>query len=173
MASFFKAIPTVFKHEGGLSFHKSDPGGTTKYGISLRFLRKEGLDVDGDGDSDVDDIMHLTKPLARRIYQHFFWLTRYNDIKSQAIATKIFDTAVNMGHSRAHKILQKSLNILGENLVVDGKFGPKTLASLNRFSGEDLLQTFRQKQAERYNYLMSRNSKLKAFKRGWMRRAYS
>ena len=58
MGCFSKAITVILKHEGGFSNHSSDPGGATNYGISLRWLKSEGLygDLDDDGDVDIDDI---------------------------------------------------------------------------------------------------------------------
>ena len=50
MSHFDTAIKKVLKHEGGYVDHKNDPGGATKYGISLRFIRQSNTDLDLDGD---------------------------------------------------------------------------------------------------------------------------
>ena len=35
---FLKCIPIILRNEGGFVNNKRDPGGATKFGISLRFL---------------------------------------------------------------------------------------------------------------------------------------
>jgi lysozyme family protein len=67
---FDLSLPHILEHEGGdkLVDHPADPGGITRWGISLRALRKLGIDVDGDGDSDADDIRALSIEDARGIY---------------------------------------------------------------------------------------------------------
>jgi hypothetical protein len=57
--NFERAMSFTGKWEGGFVNDPKDPGGATKYGISLRFLRDlapELGDVDGDGDVDADDV---------------------------------------------------------------------------------------------------------------------
>jgi lysozyme family protein len=48
-------VNDVLGTEGGFVDDKVDRGGTTKFGISLRFLAAEGaFDADGDGKADFD-----------------------------------------------------------------------------------------------------------------------
>ena len=51
MSLFDKCLKIVLIHEGGYSDDPDDPGGTTNYGISLRFLKSVGLEL-GDVDDD-------------------------------------------------------------------------------------------------------------------------
>ena len=71
MSHFDTAIKKVLKHEGGYVDHKNDPGGATKYGISLRFIKQSNtdLDLDNDGDIDADDIKEMTEDKAKEIYK--------------------------------------------------------------------------------------------------------
>ena len=52
------------------------------------------------------------------------------------VAAELVDTGVNMGTQVAGKFLQQSLNVLNDggvkyrDVIVDGKVGPKTIASL-------------------------------------------
>lgn len=70
---FEKAHEFVQRWEGGYCDDAGDPGGATKYGVSLRFLRSEGYDIDGDGDVDVDDVKAVTKAKARELFRKHFW----------------------------------------------------------------------------------------------------
>ena len=43
MSDFESAIPTILRHEGKFEQNAADPGGVTNYGISLRWLKAQGL----------------------------------------------------------------------------------------------------------------------------------
>lgn len=174
MECFAQAIITVLEHEGGFANHPSDPGGATNFGISLRWLRTQGLlgDVDDDGDVDIDDIMEFTVERARQIYREHWWdKYGYDRIKDCEISGKVMDIAVNAGGSRSHKILQRALNGLGARLAVDGVLGPLTLKATNIEDADDLLASIRGEQVRFYEYLISKNPSLAVFRKGWLRRA--
>ena len=158
MARFEGAIGTVLKHEGGYVNDPADPGGETKYGISKRSYPHLNIKA-------------LTVEQAKAIYRKDFW--RYNRIKNQRVATKVFDMGVNMGPSTAHRILQQALRNLGQQITVDGKFGPRTLAATNRTDAGRLIQELRVLQAERYVGIILARPASKRFLRGWLRRAVS
>ncbi|AIK95908.1 glycoside hydrolase family 108 protein [Candidatus Odyssella acanthamoebae] len=174
MADFEKAIPFILKNEGGYVNHPNDPGGATNFGISLRFLRKIGLDIDQDGDIDADDIKSLNGASSSELYRKYFWeAASYSMIDNQAIATKVFDLAVNMGASRANKILQKSANIALRNnaLAIDGIIGNKTIQSINSLNNKLLEDLICQAAAQYYSELANKNPKLEIFLTGWLKRA--
>jgi len=174
MATFEEAIPHILKHEGGFVNHPADPGGATNWGISLRFLKTQGLlgDYDCDGDVDIDDIRIMTEEAAKYVYLTHFWDPNgYDRIEVQDIANKVFDMSVNMGPSRAVKILQESLRDCRQDLKVDGAFGPKTLAATNNANPSMLLGAMRANQRHYYEGLIRANGKLAAFRKGWLRRA--
>lgn len=193
MSVFEEAIDTVMEHEGGLSDHPNDPGSITKYGISLRWaLKAQGeepelkllLDMDGDGDVDRDDIRFLTAQNAMDLYRHQWWdKFKYQELLFQSVATKVFDTAINVGARQAHKFLQRASRAAGIPLVADGIIGPTTLHAVNGAVPEVLLAGLRSEQAGFYRALIMRNNALIAkgvevpdfdvFKDGWLRRAYA
>ncbi len=178
MAEFNKAIGVVLEHEGGLVNHPSDPGGTTNYGISLRFALselqkdndKDGFldgDFDEDGDVDADDIRKLTIKDAMEIYRKHWWdKFHYALISDQDIATKIFDMAINMGHVRAHKIVQEVLKV-----KADGVLGVKTLSEINSSEPISLLTQICTGQLEFYKRLVAQKPSMAVFYKGWKRRA--
>lgn len=180
MASFDEAIKFVLKNEGGFVDNKSDPGGATNYGISLRFLKSTGDygDIDGDGDIDVDDIHLLDEESCKKIYKHEFW-DRYgfSGINSNKLATKVFDIAINCGPSTAIRIVQKAINSIRQAdkditlISVDGKMGKVTLESINALDSDPLLSAIVFFQKTYYRDLCERNGKLSVFLKGWLKRA--
>lgn len=172
MAEFINAIGFVLEHEGGFVDHPHDPGGATNYGISLRFLKRQGLDVNLDGDINVEDIEHLTMEQAADIYQEHWWArNRYSMIENQRVATKIFDLAVNMGSRQAHKLLQRAVNENGYDLDDDGVIGSKTLYAVDNVDPEDLLYSLIKQAETFYRTLVEKNPKFSSFINGWLRRA--
>jgi len=75
----------------------SDPGGATKYGITLRTLHDLGLDIDKDGDVDVDDIKILSREDAVKIYLSEYWIKTGCDDLPYPLDWCVFDTAVLQG----------------------------------------------------------------------------
>ena len=174
MGCFSKALPVILKHEGGFSDHKDDPGKATNFGISLRWLKTEGLygDLDDDGDVDIDDIKAIDFSVASRIYREKWWnRNHYDRIKDCDLATKVFDMCINMGSRQAHKIVQRSLSNLGNRLVVDGIIGPVTMTLINTVNTDALLEAIRDEQRRFYLRLIDKKPSLSVFKKGWLRRA--
>jgi len=174
MSCFNTAIITVLKHEGEFSNNPADPGGATNFGISLRWLRDQGLygDFDDDGDVDIDDIKAITSESATRIYRDKWWNKyHYDRIIDCDLATKVFDMSINMGSNRAHRIVQQSINNIGGNLNIDGVIGPITVKSINIEEKRMLLDEIRCEQRRFYLRLISKRPELSIFKKGWLRRA--
>lgn len=177
MALFKDAISTVLKHEGGFVDHPADPGGATNFGVSLRFLTslpKTIADLNKDGKVDRTDIKNMTVAQASMLYESQWWNKySYGTINDQALATKLFDTAVNLGASQAHKLMQRALVSLGVSVVVDGVLGPKSIAAINACNAVKLLQALRAEQAAFYMRLIKQKPSFKVFEKGWMARAAS
>ena len=174
MDCFNKAIILVLKHEGGFSDQQQDPGGATNFGISLRWLKSQGLygDLDDNQKVDIDDIKAIDLETATRIYRDKWWNKyHYDRFMDCDIATKVFDMSVNMGSNRAHRILQLAINALGGNLIVDGILGPITMKSTNIESKDILIKEIRDEQKRFYLRLIAKRPDMVVFKRGWLRRA--
>ena len=168
-------MQVILKHEGGLSDDKNDAGGITNYGISLRFLKLNKIDVDGDGDVDRDDVIHLTKDEATRIYLKQWWdKYDYRQINAPAISTKVMDGSVNMGAKQIHKIVQRALNkILPHPIVIDGSFGKQTYYAINSVNAFLLLQKIREEEKLFYLHIINTHTQYACFKKGWLARAAS
>lgn len=176
MSNFELAIPIILKHEGGFADDKTDPGGATNFGISLRYLKTLGElgDIDGDGDVDYFDVKNMTRDQAIDFYKKHWWdKYNYTLITDQEVATKVFDTAVNMGHSQAIKLVQRACNSLTCQLVDDGILGVNTLSAINQLEEMALLIAIKQQCVNFYLELIKRKPEFIKYKYGWLKRAYS
>lgn len=178
MATFEKALPFVLKHEGHrFTNDPKDPGGATKFGISLRFLKEASIncDLDHDGDVDEHDVAILDIGTASQLYGHYFWFPgRFGLYRAQAPATKAFDMAVNLGLRRAGRILQHCLvSDFGRPLVVDGITGGRTLAAVNAVDPGRLVESLSKAQEAYYRGLAAERPVLSRFLNGWVARARS
>jgi len=170
------AVNVVLKHEGGFSSNPDDPAGETNFGISLRFLKEFGIDINHDKLIDINDIKEIHFSDAVDIYKKYFWdKYNYEAINSLAVATKIFDMSVNMGPKQAHTIAQEACNYNGHQLVIDGILGPNTIAALNEISlhgrEQDLMNDIVEGQTFFYESLAKDHPQLQVFLKGWMNRA--
>ena len=172
-SNFDYAMKTVLRHEGGPSNDKADPGGITNYGVSLRFLKDEHIDVNGDGKIDSNDVIHLTQTEADAIYLNKWWLAyHYNEIQDRNVATKVLDFSVNSGACRAHKLVKSSLNhILIKQIKVNCNLDEKDIDALNHIDEPVIMAELRIEEAEFYRDIVKRNSHLSVFLKGWLKRA--
>lgn len=161
--SFSASLKVVRRWEGGLVDHPSDPGGITKWGISLRFLRAIKIDINGDGIIDGNDVRLLTEDEVEKIYYDHFWSKCHCDFLPAGVSLAMFDCGVNQGPGRAKRFLQKALKV-----KVDGKIGPITLDAANKADRAKLLSEFMVRRAIHYSSL----SNMLVFGLGWFRRLF-
>ncbi|WP_170570091.1 holin-associated N-acetylmuramidase [Ruegeria atlantica] len=115
----------IVAREGGFVDDPDDPGGATKYGVTIHTMRKLGLDLTGDGVVDGSDVRMLSKSQAVELFvRHFFEWPRL-DLLPVDLQASVFDMYVNAGN-QAVKILQRLLGEMGFGVVVDGLVGPQT-----------------------------------------------
>lgn len=168
MKTFDDYFDVILQHEGGFSDHSADPGGATKYGISLLFLKDLDLedgDIDHDGDIDVDDIKALTIDDSRVLYHKFFWSPLHlQGIESEDLKLNLFDHGVNAGTRTAVKLLQRMLG-----LQDDGAIGRMTVDAANNYNG-DVVADYKRARKAYYEKIIERNPKLGVFKKGWFNR---
>ena len=169
MAVFELAIPTVLAHEGGYTL---DQGGATNYGISAHWLMTtrdwRQYDLDGDGTLGPSDMRALTKTQAIALYRQFWWTTYMGFMASQAVATKLFDTDVNMGMGEGTKLLQQAVGV-----APDGVFGPATLGAVNKMDEQVVLTKYRALEADHYRAIVAARPTDAVDLKGWLNRANS
>lgn len=187
-ANFPKANAFTQRWEKGYVNHPNDPGGATYNGISLRFLKDTGIDINGDGHINAKDIQYLRdnnrQDLVDEIFYKAFWrdpgLDRFSSIKIQTV---LYDSSVNTGRTQSVKFLQRACNQISppnmHKLEVDGKIGPLTIARVadlcNLDGGLKLALSYCEQRMAFHNMLVNNSPypdgrNYKPFAAGWRNR---
>ncbi len=162
---FTNALNYVLVNEGPYSNDPRDPGGATKYGIVLTeyesYLKKT---------LTPNDVENMDLPTAQAIYLRSFWHPIQGDAyASDAVATAIFDTAVNKGLGGCKIILEDALkgNFGGEAW----QYQEDLLAAVNALSPQGFITVF-EPAVERYiNARVERFPNMTWAQQGWLNRA--
>ncbi len=121
----------IVVREGGYVNDPDDPGGATKFGVTIHTMRRLGLDLDGDGRITSHDVQRLSRKQAVEIFlEHYFLRPRIAELP-EALHETVFDMYVNAG-GNAVKILQRLMRQMGEPVSVDGAIGPQTIGAAAR-----------------------------------------
>jgi len=173
-AAFANAWAKTGRAEGGYVNDPEDSGGETNHGITIKVARSCGY---------FGDMRELTPQHAERIAKQAYWDVMLLDETasiSTRIANEMFDTGINTGPARAVAMLQRSLNALNrqekdyDDMLVDGKSGPRTLAALGVFISRRvhgvkvMLRALNGLQLEFYMSLTERRQKDERFLYGWI-----
>jgi len=125
MLSVLEIANGIVAREGGFVNDPDDPGGATKFGVTIGTMRGLGLDLDGDGDVDVADVRALSREQAVEIFiEHYFERPGIGELPL-VLQASVFDMYVNAG-GNAVVILQRMLRQMGHDIAVDGIIGPQT-----------------------------------------------
>lgn len=170
----------IVRREGGFVDDPDDPGGATKYGVTIHTMRRLGLDLTGDGAVDRADVQALTRQQAVRIFvTHYFEKPRIG-LVPQVLQPSLFDMYVNAG-AQAVKTLQALLRDMGFDVAIDGVIGPLTGKAAHDASQPDPVLLRDAYGVARRNYyfrLADQRAPLRKFARtraggkgGWIKRA--
>lgn len=103
--NFEKGLKFVLAREGGYSNHPKDSGGETNKGITHKtydaYRKSQGLPT-----RSVKDI--TDKEVKEIYYNNYYKASGADKVGDPKLSTVVFDTAVNMGVSRAKTMLEKS-----------------------------------------------------------------
>ncbi len=138
MADVNPFIPKIFPWETGKTIDKAaevkmvidhaDPGGWTKYGITLATWQTRGYDKDGDGDIDKDDLALINvDDYAKMVKLNFWDRWRADYINNQLLAEMLVDWVWASG---AYGIIEPQ-KLLG--VKPDGHVGIMTINAINNY----------------------------------------
>jgi lysozyme family protein len=151
------AARLVLQHEGGYVDHPADPGGATRYGVTLATLRAyRGRPT------SKEDVKALSVEEAKAIYKAQYWDTVKGDDLPAGLDYAVFDFCVNSGPDRAVRDLQK---VLG-TVAVDGVMGVHTISECEKYGAQSLIRDYC---LHRLNFMKSLRT-WATFGKGWERR---
>ena len=154
--NFSNLMGLVLQSEGGFVDDPLDPGGPTKFGITLATLS----DARGKPAAKAD-ISDLTRDEASALYRQHYWDKISADALPSGVDYAVFDAAVNSGPKQAALWLQTLLRV-----NADGVIGPLTLAAVANVDGPSLINAYCDKRLATLRSLASFNR----FGRGWQSR---
>lgn len=182
MPSVREIAQEIVAREGGFVNDPDDPGGATKHGVTIHTMRRLGIDLDGDGDIDVQDVRRVSTRLATDIFiQHYFEAPSIHELPGPLQPT-VFDMYVNAGDN-AVKILQRLVGKINEMpIATDGVIGPNTIDATVRaaraLGAERLAHAYSIERRNYYYRLADARPTLRKFaqtragtKGGWIKRA--
>lgn len=88
--------------------------------------------------------------------------------KSEKKALLLFDLCVNHGPKGAVALVQKALNAIGEKLSVDGVYGPKTAAAIDKYDDKTFIDAVLKYRDKFYRSIVNNNPSQKVFLNGWI-----
>ena len=156
ISNFPASLALVLKAEGGFVNHPRDPGGMTNLGVTRNVWRDWV-----NRDVDEAEMRSLTPELVTPLYKARYWDACKCDDLPRGVDYAVFDSAVNMGSSRAAKLLQAALGV-----TADGAIGRATIAAATAADPVELLEAFSQGKEEFYKSL----STFQTFGKGWLNR---
>ena len=128
MQTVTEIATAIVAREGGYVNDPDDPGGATKYGVTLPTMRRLGLDLTGDGKISAADVKNLTRAQAVEIFVEHYWRRPRVSELPDALQPSVFDMYVNAG-ANAVKVLQRLLAEMGHDITADGVIGAQTIAA--------------------------------------------
>ena len=172
---FDKLDAPTKKVEGGYVNDPNDAGGETNHGITIGVARENGysgrmIDMTAEQAAAIRRAKYYAKP-------GIYLLAPI----SEAIATEVYDTGINMGTGTAVIFLQRALNALNRqgkdypDIKVDGGAGPGTVAALTAYMRRNgptaeatMLKALNCLQGARYIELSEGRGQNETFTNGWM-----
>jgi lysozyme family protein len=155
-SSYDAALARLLAHEGGYSDHPADPGGPTKFGITLAVYRRWVKP-----NAAAADVRAMPVEAAKAIYRTQYWDAMRCDDLPAGVDYAVFDYGVNSGIARSVKALQRIVGV-----KADGFLGPRTMAAVKKRNPKRLVNALCD---ERLRFLRGLRT-WPVFGKGWTRR---
>lgn len=170
----------IVAREGGYVDDPDDPGGATKFGVTLHTMRRLGIDLNGDGRVSAADVRALSRAQAVDIFVAHYFEKPGIQALPEVLHASVFDMYVNAGRN-AVILLQKLLCQMGLTVAVDGAIGPQTASAAAQAAARDpglLRDAYGIARRNYYFHLADRRPASRKYARtrsgqkgGWIRRA--
>ena len=119
MTIFDTALEFVLRSEGGYVDNPADSGGATNYGITQNVYNTYRKSHS----KPIEDVKNITYIEVSDIYYNEYWIASGCSKLTNKLAVVVFDTAVNMGVSRAQNFLKLSISNVDKYLALrEGKY---------------------------------------------------
>lgn len=160
--NYERSIGNVLVHEGGAHYtnHPADPGGPTKYGITIHDLR-----LYYGRDKTAADVMNMTEEVAREIYWNHYAKPLHFGELPRGVDYVLLDYGVNAGTARAMGDLSRILKVpFSQQMTSD------IVTALRVLPPSEVIQRLSNRRLE---FQMGLASRFDVFKRGWRNRINS
>lgn len=159
--NFKTALKFTLKWEGGAGDPR-DLAGTVNYGISQAtydiYLRRKNLPA--------KSVLQITQAEVEEVYYEQYWKLSLADSMILPLALVHFDTAVNFSVKGSLEFLQEAIG----GLTVDGNFGPRSKAALEKANNLQTAQRYCQARIDYRRQRVKANPSQEIFLDGWLRR---
>jgi lysozyme family protein len=159
--TYTRAIKYTLQFEGGFSNHPSDPGGKTNYGITQvaydTYRKANKLSK--------NDVRNIQMFEVHAIYRKNYWEAMSCDALRPKTALALFDLGVNVGTTRAIKLLQSLVAV-----PQTGKMTTATIEATRKVSDLEFSLEICAEREKFYHRLIANRPKLGVFKNGWYNR---
>lgn len=110
--------------------------------------------------------------LVYNFYEGNFWdPIKIGGLALQELANRVFDEGVNANPEVSIKLLQQSINLLKNDLTIDGFLGPLTLEAANDMNSDSILAAFRTQRLDYYKKIIVAYPQFEKYFDGWEKRA--
>ncbi|WP_017721319.1 glycoside hydrolase family 108 protein [Kamptonema formosum] len=154
---FQTALRFTLQWEGGAT-----PSGTVNRGIMQvtydTYRKRKSLPL--------QPVLKITETEVEDIYYNDYWKASKADTMCLPLAIVHFDSAVNFGITGSLKLLQEALGVL----PVDGKFGQKTVAALEKKNTLETAKLYCQARIDARHERVQKNPSDSRYLKGWLRR---
>lgn len=161
---FPEVVKRTLLSEGGSRYtnHPNDPGGPTKYGITIHDVRRYLKP-----NATASDVKALTEKQAVEIYRHQYWEPMKCDLMPAGLDYTVFDYTVNAGQGRAGRSLRKALGLPTNTAAVT----PDVIEKIDLLA--DPVSLIKLINTERLNFQLGLGGKYRVFHKGWKARILS